>query len=71
MRLEQEVAGFKGVGWRKDRDRWQARITVNGKPIRLGLHLTAEEAARARDAASLRYHGEFAVLNFPLEEAGA
>jgi hypothetical protein len=46
---------------------WGARITHNGKRIRLGMYATSEEAARAYDAAAKELHGEFARLNFPDE----
>jgi hypothetical protein len=61
--------GFKGVfrsaapGLRSDR--WYARIVAKRRPIHLGCFGTPEDAARAYDAAALKYHGEFAKLNFP------
>lgn len=54
--------GFIGVALVKGR--YRAAITVNGKAIFLGSFGSAEEAARERDIASLKYFGEFAKLNF-------
>lgn len=59
--------GYKGVGLKKDQGRvkpYYARITVNKKKIHLGYYETAEEAAKAYDEAALKYHGEFARINF-------
>lgn len=61
--------GFVGVYFHKQRQRWQARIKQGGKNISLGMFDTPEEAARARDAACLDMRGEFAVLNYPLEDS--
>ena len=62
-------AGFKGVIRILPPDyvtpRWVARIKANGIRIELGKFLAPEEAARAYDLAALKYHGEFAHLNFP------
>ena len=45
--------------------KWQAQIKVNGEKIRLGTYATEREAALVRDQAARKYHGEFAILNFP------
>lgn len=55
---------YKGV--RAKKKRWEARITCNGKAIRIGTYPTEIEAAYAYDKAALEYHGEFARLNFPI-----
>jgi RNA polymerase sigma factor (sigma-70 family) len=45
--------------------RFQARIMVDGRAMRLGSYETAEEAARAYDEVALKYRGVEAKLNFP------
>jgi hypothetical protein len=57
---------FKGVN--RLNNRWRARITVDYREIYLGLFRTAEDAARAYDAAARLYQGEFAQFNLPAEE---
>lgn len=54
------TSGYKGVDRHGRMKNWQARITVNGKRIRLGYFATALEAADAYRVASIRFHGEFA-----------
>jgi hypothetical protein len=53
------TSGFRGVHRVYGRDRWQARITFNGKRISLGVYQTPEEAHDAYRRASKQYHGEF------------
>lgn len=55
---------FKGVHYHKKQQRFFAHIRVDRKKIHLGTFGTAEEAARAYDAAAVKYFGEFACLNF-------
>lgn len=60
------TSGFKGVSRRIDSNRWQAIISTSNARKHLGLFLTAEEAARAYDAAARDVFGKFARVNFPL-----
>lgn len=64
----EEAISYRGI-WSQGKQ-WQATIHVrddNGKlrTLHLGRFTTAREAARAFDAAALKYHGEKARLNFP------
>lgn len=61
-------SGFKGVSWDKARGKWQAGIGLNGTRKALGRFDSAEDAARAYDAAALANYGEFAALNFPRDQ---
>jgi len=60
------TSGYKGVIWDKARSKWSSRIQINYKMIHLGRFKNLIEAAIAYDDAAILYHGEFAVLNFPL-----
>lgn len=52
------TSGIKGVDWHKQRQKWRARITVDGKEKNLGLYATAQEALAARLSAAKAIHGE-------------
>lgn len=56
------TSGVKGVSWHSAIEKWQARIEVNGKTHYLGYFHDKEDAAKAYEAASRRYHGEFSRL---------
>lgn len=58
---------FKCVHWNKQRSKWQVRLVVDGKKRHVGYFADETEAARAYDAAALKYFGEFACLNFPTD----
>ena len=52
-------SGITGVNWNKRRNKWEARITVNGKEIHLGFKDKKEDAAQLRKNAEEKYFGEF------------
>ena len=56
---------YLGVGWKRARSRWVARIYVDGRHINLGGFEDERAAAKAYDKAAIEYHGEFASMNFP------
>lgn len=54
---------FKGVGWDASREKWSAKISVDGRTINLGRFDHAGKAAYAYDVAARKHFGEFAWLN--------
>lgn len=54
------TSGFKGVSFMKRLNKWQAHIYHGGKLNYLGVHQTAELAARAYAVAAEKLHGDFA-----------
>ena len=53
-------SGHSGIYFRKDTNKWRARIKVGNKDIHLGYFKTLEEAIEARRQAEIEYFGEFA-----------
>lgn len=58
------TSGYKGVSFSKQRNKFESKITINGKTIHLGRFSTKEEAAKAYDKKALELFGEFARTNF-------
>lgn len=56
---------YKGVTWHKYTKKWQAQICYAGKHKFVGYFNDEIQAAKAYDAAAIKYHKDFAVLNFP------
>lgn len=56
------TSGYKGVFW--NNEKWQARISIEGKKIHLGHFTNVEDAARAYDNAAKNIYGEYARTNF-------
>ena len=59
------MTGYKGV--RRVGKKFGAEVTKDGKRYWLGVHVTAESAARTYDAMAMQLFGEFASINFPDE----
>lgn len=54
------TSGTPGVYWHKGAGKWMAYITVNKRPVYLGLFVDLDDAVAARRAAEAKYFGEFA-----------
>jgi hypothetical protein len=59
---------FIGIHLEKRDCNWKVQIRNQGKLIYIGRYDNEIDAARAYDCAALKYHGEFARLNFPRED---
>ncbi len=56
-------SGFRGVSWRKDRQKWHAQIWIDRKRIHLGYWKTKKAAARAYNRAAIKAWPKHAHLN--------
>lgn len=59
---------YKGVSWEAGCGKWRAIIKNQNKPQDVGYFKNEIDAARAYDQKAKELFGEFAWLNFPLEE---
>ncbi len=61
-------SSFKGVTWHKQRQKWKAAITIQGRSKHLGLFVSEVQAAIAYNNAAIQHFAEFACLNtIPIE----
>lgn len=55
------TSGVKGVSWKKDVQKWHARIGYNNRKILLGDFINKDDAIAARLAAEKQYFGKFSI----------
>lgn len=53
------TSGHKGACWDKKCKKWAAPIMVDGRNIYLGLFSDIQDAIAAREAAEIKYFGEY------------
>lgn len=53
------TSGYRGVSYRKDRDKYRAYIKFQGKDIFLGHYDNIEDAIKARKVAEEKYYGKY------------
>ena len=54
------TSGVTGVNWNKKENKWESRISVNNKAVRLGYYSCFDDAVKARLVGEKYYYGEFA-----------
>lgn len=54
---------YKGVGWKKQSNNWQARVRFNDKWMHIGIYEDEIAAAVAYNEKAKEFFGEFAKLN--------
>jgi hypothetical protein len=64
------TSGTIGIYWRKNRNKYASRITVDNKTINLGCFTNIEDAIIARLTAESLYFGEFAPQRHLFEQYG-
>lgn len=55
---------YLGVSKMSGRNRFRSTIKIDGKGFNLGSFIKESDAAKAYDLAAIKFHGEFANLNF-------
>ena len=55
---------YNGIRWDESREKWQVRLTINGRRKSFGYYADEIEAAKAYDRVAKKYRGEYAFLNF-------
>ena len=55
---------YRGVHFNKRINKYQVHISVNGRKKSLGTFIDPIIAAKKYDKYALKYHGEFAIINF-------
>lgn len=68
MRKKPGTSQYKGVYWKRQRQKWRAQIKINGKMTYLVYYDAEIEAARAYDRKAIELFGDYALLNFPRED---
>jgi hypothetical protein len=58
MRID-NTSGIKGVNWREDVGKWQARISAYNKRVSIGFFESISDAATALEEKRIELHGKF------------
>jgi hypothetical protein len=64
------TSGVAGVSWKKDKQKWKAYLSVDGKQKHFGYFYDKDEAIYARLQAEAQYFGEFAPQKHLFEQYG-
>lgn len=54
------ASGYKGVDFKKDKNKWRATLTIARKQLHLGYFASKQEAYAAYSTAAEKHFGEFA-----------